>query len=78
MAGPTESLEGASSRLAQVLARRTVVAVALVLILCVPFALFALISGEVAASSWAMLTGVVALISLMIGGRPLAFSLSGC
>ena len=73
MAGPTESVEGASPRLSQVLARRTVIAVALVLILCVPFAVFAVISGEVAASSWAMLTGVVALISLMIGGRPLAF-----
>ena len=73
MAGPTESVEGASPRLAQVLARRTAIAVALVLILCVPFAVFAVISGQVAASSYALLTGIATLASLMIGGRPIAF-----
>ena len=60
------------------MARRTLIGVALVLILCVPFAVFAVISGQVAASSWALLTGIATLASLMIGGRPIAFLLSGC
>ena len=55
------------------LARRTVVAVAAILILSVPFAVFAAISGQVAASSWAALGGVVALTNLMIGGQAIAF-----
>ena len=73
MAGPTESLKGASPRLSQVLARRTVVALTVIAIACVPFALFAVISGQVAASAWALLAGVASLVSLMIGGRPIFF-----
>jgi hypothetical protein len=42
-------------------------------IACVPFAVFAVISGQVAASSWALLGGVTALQALMIGGRWLSF-----
>jgi hypothetical protein len=71
--GPAESLEGASPRLSQVLARRTVVAVAAIVILSVPFAVFAAISGQVTASSWAALGGVVALTNLMIGGPAIAY-----
>ncbi|MGY4772670.1 FUSC family protein [Kribbella sp. CWNU-51] len=55
------------------LARRTVVAVAAIVILSVPFAVFAAISGQVTASSWAPLGGVVALTNLMIGGRAIAY-----
>ena len=73
MAGPTESLKGASPRLSQVLARRTVVALTVIAIASVPFALFAVISGQVAASAWALLAGVASLMSLMIGGRPISF-----
>jgi hypothetical protein len=73
MAGSTESVEGASPRLSQVLARRTVLSVAAIVILSVPFAVFAVISGQVTASSWAVLGGVVALTNLMIGGQAIAW-----
>jgi Fusaric acid resistance protein-like len=56
-----------------VLARRTVVAVAAIVILCVPFAVFAAISGQGTAASWAALGGAVALTNLMIGGRAIAY-----
>ena len=55
------------------LARRTVVAVAAIVIVSVPFAVFAGISGQVTASSWAALGGAVALTNLMIGGRAIAY-----
>ncbi len=54
MAGLAKSPDSASSRLPEVLARRTVVAVAAIAILSVPFAVFAAISGQVTASSWAV------------------------
>ena len=73
MAGPAESPEGAGPRLPQVLARRTVIAVAAIVILCVPFAVFAAISGQGTAASWATLGGAVALTNLMIGGRAIAY-----
>ena len=57
MAGLAESPDGASPRLPEVLVGRTVVAVAAILILSVPFAVFAAISGQVTASSWAVLGG---------------------
>jgi hypothetical protein len=72
VAGPAGSREGAWPPLRQVLARRTVVAVAAVLILCVPFAVFAVISGEVAASSSAVMGGFAALANLLYGGRAIA------
>ena len=55
------------------LARRTVVAVAAIVILSVPFAVFAAISGQGAASSFAALGGAVALTNLIYGGRPIAY-----
>ena len=55
------------------LARRTVVAVAAIVILSVPFAVFAVISGQAAASSFAVLGGAAALTNLMIGGRAIAY-----
>ena len=73
LAGPTASVEGASPRLSQVLARRTVVAVAVIVIVSVPFAVFAVISGEAAASSSAVLGGVAALANLVYGGRAIAY-----
>ena len=77
MAGPGESPEGASPRLSQVLARRTVVAVAAIVILSVPFAVFAAISGQGAASSFAALGGATALTNLIYGGRPIAYLSAG-
>jgi hypothetical protein len=56
-----------------VLARRTAVVVAAIVILSVPFAVFAAISGQGAASSFAALGGAVALTNLMIGGRAIAY-----
>ena len=77
MAGPAESAEGASPRLSRVLARRTVVAVAAIVILSVPFVVFAVISGQGAASSFATLGGATALTNLIYGGRSL-ISVPGC
>jgi hypothetical protein len=56
-----------------VLVRRTVVAVAAVVILSVPFVVFGAISGEVAAATWAVLGGVVVVSNFLLGGRALAF-----
>jgi hypothetical protein len=56
-----------------VLARRTVVALAVIVIASVPFAAFAVISGQVAASSWALLGGAAVLMNLIIGGRTIAY-----
>ena len=69
MAGSAESPQGVSPRLFQVLARRTVVAVAAILILSVPFAVFAAMSGQGTASSFAVLGGATALMNLIYGGR---------
>jgi hypothetical protein len=65
--------ERASPRRSRVMARRTVVAVVVIVIASVPFAVFAVISGQVAASSWAVLGGATALTNLMIGGRQIAY-----
>jgi len=48
--------------------RRTVLAVVAILVLCVPFAVFALINHEVAASSWAAWAGFTALVTYVVGG----------
>lgn len=77
MAGPGESPGGAGPRLSRVLARRTVVAVAAIVILSVPFAVFAVISGQGAASSFAALGGATALMNLIYGGRPVAYLSAG-
>ena len=55
------------------LARRTVVAVAAIVILSVPFAVFAAISGRGAASAFAALGGAVAVTNLMMGGQAIAY-----
>ena len=68
VAGSAESAEGAGPRLSRVLARRTVVAVAAIVILSVPFAVFAAISGQGTASSFAVLGGATALMNLIYGG----------
>jgi hypothetical protein len=73
MAEPAESPEGASPRRSRVLARRTVVAVAVIVIMSVPFAVFAVISGQVPASSWAVLAGAAALSNLADGGRAIGY-----
>ena len=73
MAGAAESSEGAGPRLSRVLARRTVAAVAAIVILSVPFAVFAAISGQASAASWAALGGAVALMNLIVGGQAIAY-----
>lgn len=55
------------------LARRTAAAVAAIVILSVPFAVFAAVSGQVTASSFAALGGATALANLVYGGRPIAY-----
>ena len=55
------------------LARRTVLSVEAIVILCVPFAVFAVLSGQVEASSWAVLGGAAAVTNLMIGGEAIAY-----
>jgi hypothetical protein len=49
------------------------VAVAVVMIVSVPFVVFAAISGEVAAASWAVLGGVAVVSNFLIGGRAVAY-----
>jgi hypothetical protein len=56
-----------------VLVRRAVVAVAVVVIASVPFAVFAAISGQVAAASLAVLGGAAVVSNLLIGGRAIAY-----
>jgi len=73
VAFPTDSVERAGPRLSRVLARRTVIAVAVVAGLYVPFVVFAVVSGEVAASSFALMGGIAAVMSFLIGGRPIAY-----
>ena len=53
--------------------RRTVLACVAILVLCVPFAVFALINHEIAASSWAALAGLTALVNYVLGGRAVAY-----
>ena len=53
--------------------RRTVLACVAILVLCVPFVVFALINHEVAASSWAALAGLTALVNYVLGGRAVAY-----
>ena len=71
--GSTGSSDGASPTLFRVLARRTAIAVVVVLIWCVPFAVLAVISGQLAASSWATMGSYCAMTNLMIGGRATAY-----
>ena len=74
---PDEASTGATATIcrtrSRVLARRTVVAVALVAILCVPWAVLGVISGQRYAASWAMAGGITALVVLLIGGTPIAY-----
>ena len=73
MAAPAEAPESAKPRLSRVLARRTAVAVVVIVILSVPFAVFAVISGQVPASSWAVMAGYAALTNLADGGRAIGY-----
>ena len=72
MEAPTQS-GGVAPRLSQVLARRIVVAVVLIVTLYVPVVVFAVISGEPSVSAWAMIAGVAVLQNLMFGGRTIAY-----
>ena len=57
-----------SPRPSQALIRRTVLAITVTVVLCVPFVVFTVINHEVAASSWAVLAGVTALANYVLGG----------
>jgi hypothetical protein len=59
--------------LLRVLGGRTVLAVEVILILLVPFVVFAVISGQATAASWAPMGGVVGLMNLTIGGAEIAY-----
>ena len=76
MAGATPALESASPPLWRVLARRTVFAVLLIAITCVPFAVFGVISGEIA-SSLAASTGLAAVMVLALAGQAYAYLVAG-
>ena len=52
----------------QVLVRRTVISVAVVVIASVPYALFGALSGQWAASSWTTMGALTGLIGLLLGG----------
>ena len=67
MAESPESPASANPSLARVLVHRTAIALVAILVLIVPFAVFSVISGQVEASSWAMMGGVVALLNLRSG-----------
>jgi hypothetical protein len=54
------------------LARRVVLGVAVIAILCVPFAVFGVISGELAAS-FAIFGGLATVTVLVVGGRAFAY-----
>jgi hypothetical protein len=57
-----------------VLVRRTLLAVAVIVIGSVPFVVFAAISGDVAAASLVVLGGVAVVSNLLFGGQSIAIS----
>jgi hypothetical protein len=59
--------------LSQTLARRTVISIAVVVVLCVPFVVFGLLSGQMANASWALMGGIIGLVNLMVGGRGIGY-----
>ena len=72
MAAPAEAPESASPRLSRVLGRRVVVGVVVIVILGVPFAVLAVLSGQLAAS-WAMFSALAALTVLVMAGQEYAY-----
>ena len=72
MAAPAEAPESASPRLSRVLGRRVVVGVVVIVILGVPFAVLAVLSGQLAAS-WAMFSALAALTILLMAGQEYAY-----
>ena len=62
------SAPAATPGLRQVLARRTVISLAVVLICSVPYALFAILSGQWATASWTTMGAITGLIGLLLGG----------
>ncbi|MFI6833104.1 FUSC family protein [Kribbella sp. NPDC050241] len=73
MAASSGADEGAPPALVRVYARRTGVAVVLIVTLYVPVVVFAVISGEPSVAGWAMLSGVAVFQNLMLGGRTIAY-----
>ena len=62
------SAEVSSPGVRQVLVRRTVISVAVVVIASVPYALFGVLSGQWMASSWTTMGALTGLIGLLLGG----------
>ena len=76
MSEPSLRADGAASvtpNPLQARVRRTALACVAILLLCVPFVVFALINHEVAASSWAAFAGLTALVNYVLGGRAVAY-----
>ncbi|HTY72305.1 MAG TPA: FUSC family protein [Actinomycetes bacterium] len=69
----TASTQSDSPRMGQVLVRRTVISLAVVVVVAVPYVLFALLSGQWAAASWTMMGGITGLVGLLLGGRVVAY-----
>ena len=61
MASTTTDPDGAGAR--KVLVRRTLISLAVVLIVSVPYVAFALASGQWAAASWTTMGGLTGLIA---------------
>jgi hypothetical protein len=55
------------------LVRRTIISLAVVLVLSVPYVLFALLSGQWAAASWTFLGDLTGLVGLLLGGEIVAY-----
>lgn len=73
MAGPPEAVKSARHRVPQVLVRRTLAAALVIVILSVPSVVFAVISRQVPAASWAVMGGIAAVLNLAYGGPEIAY-----
>jgi hypothetical protein len=73
VAEPAEAVKSASPLVPQVLVHRTLVAALVIVILSVPSVVFALISQQVPAASWAVMGGLAAVSNLAHGGPRLAY-----
>ena len=69
----TNSTTAAQPRVGQVLVRRVVISVALILIMTIPVVVFGLLSDQWSAASWAMWGALTGFINLVLGGRALGW-----
>jgi hypothetical protein len=62
-----------SPNIFETIAKRTVSAVVVVAVGCVPFVVLALITGEAAASSWAVFAALTGLLTYLVGGTAIGY-----